>query len=811
MPIELNRLATELQPERTILLLGAGACISSHAPSVPKLMQLFEEEFKVSGNGYNLREFTAILENQFSRKQLIDTLRKPFKNLHPTGSLLNIPLYPWKSIFTTNYDTLIEQCYHRKQVELRVYQSNFDFTVHAHSDCAKLFKLHGSIEHDIAYGHQSRIILTDTDYDHTQPYREGLYDRLRADLHGANLIIIGHSLADEDIKSLANNAAEMATKVGGANKITLLMYTPDENRAGLWEKRGFNVCFGGLDEFFSAIAKKLPETTRVYTDPQKPLDACPALIPVTIDVAHDATGEADVTGMFNGWPAKYADIQAGLTFRRSFVAEIEKFLDGSDSVVATILGASGVGKTTASRQVLLQMQAKGYACWEHKSDFELSAVDWLTVAKSLPTYKLKGVLFVDEAHSHLHQLNLLLDGLRAQRLTDLKIVLASTRNHWNPRVKTPAIYRLGKEFPVGRLASSEIDGLLNLVDSNPDVRNLVGEAFNGFSRYEKRRRLVDKCESETFVCLKNIFSSEKFDYIILREYAALHPDHQEIYRIVAAMESAGIRVHRQLVIRLLGIPAEAIAAALTHLTDIINEYAINKREGLYGWRGRHSVIVSILTKYKYQDPSSMIELLERVIDCISPTFDIELRTIRELCNIETGLPRIADKNVQNRLLRKMMSIAPGERVPRHRLIRNLIQAGEFDKADAEIRIFEKDFRADAPTTRYRIKILMGRALETPAILLEDRIAILNQARDTAFAATSRYPDHKLILGVYCEVGIALYKLTGSFASYDDAMTLLKRAEAEVGDPDISKLIRQYERRIAGQVEPSQEDFEAGEN
>ena len=192
-----------------------------------------------------------------------------------------------------------------------------------------------------------------------------------------------------------------------------------------------------------------------------------------------------------------------------------------------------------------------------------------------------------------------------------------------------------------------------------------------------------------------------------------------------------------------------------------------------------------------------------MIDCISPTFDIELRSIRELCNIETGLPRIPDKNVQNRLLRKMMSIAPGERVPRHRLIRNLIQAGEFDKADAEIRIFEKDFRSDAPTTRYRIKILMGRALDTREILLEDRIAILNQARDAARLATSRYPDHKLILGVYCEVGIALYKLTGSFSVYDDAMSSLKKAEADIGDPDISKLIRQYERRIAGQTEPNE--------
>src|SRR3954470_13712515 len=35
--------------------------------------------------------------------RLIQELRSQFKGLRPTGSLLNLPLYAWKSIFTTNY------------------------------------------------------------------------------------------------------------------------------------------------------------------------------------------------------------------------------------------------------------------------------------------------------------------------------------------------------------------------------------------------------------------------------------------------------------------------------------------------------------------------------------------------------------------------------------------------------------------------------------------------------------------------------------------------------------------------------------
>lgn len=804
MPIELSRLAADLDPSRTVLFFGAGACIPSHAPSVSKLIEVFEGTFKVSPDGYSLREYTGILEDQFSRKQLIEVLRKPFAHLTPTGSLLNLPFYPWKSLYTTNYDTLIEQCFKKRNIPLTVFESNFDFTVHDQPNAVKLFKIHGSIDKDIADGHAARIILTDHDYDHTQAFREGLYDRLKADIHGANMLIIGHSLADEDIKSIANRAAEIATKAGGTSKITLLMYTRDANRASLWEKRGFHVCFGGLDDFFSSIASKLPDSSPVYVSATQPLDHAPSLRPITIDVSHSVTGETNPVSMFNGWPATYADINAGVTFSRSISKSVVEYLEGEHALCATILGASGLGKTTAARQALLQLQAKGMLCWEHKGDFLLPPRDWIVVAKSLKQYGVTGILFVDEAHSHLHEINQLLDALYSERAKELKVILASSRNHWNPRIKTPVFYKAGREFSMGKLKPDEVDGLLNLVDANPDVRSLVGDAFSGFSRYEKRRRLIDRCESETFVCLKNIFSTEKFDDIILREYAALDSDHQDIYRIVAAMESSGIRVHRQLIIRLLGIPAINIAGVLSHLTDIINEYAINAREGLYGWRGRHHVIVAILTKYKFHDTALIVDLFDKVIDSISPTYDIEVRTIREMCNLETGLSRIPDKNIQNRLLRKMISIAPGERVPRHRLIRNLIEMGDFEKADSEIRIFDKDFGRDPPVIRYRIKLLIGRALETQGILPEDRVAILCQARDAALHAIARMPDHKLILAIYCDVGIQIYRINGDFATYDDAMAHLKSAEAEVGDPEISRIIQRYERIMAGQADAAEE-------
>ena len=509
--------------------------------------------------------------------------------------------------------------------------------------------------------------------------------------------------------------------------------------------------------------------------------------------------------MFNGWPATHADILAGFTFDRSVATEIIDYLKEDNSLVAILLGASGVGKTTAARQVLQHLRREEFLCWEHKTDLPLLADQWVQVARQCREQGKVGVLVIDDAHSHLYQINDLADRLFAEDNGHLKLILIATRHQWNPRVKTPTLYRNGKEFKLVRLSVEEIERLLQLVDLVEPLRRLVEPMFSGFSRQERRRGLIDRCEADMFVCLKNIFASETFDDIILREYADLAPELQDIYRYVSAMEITGVRVHRQLVIRILRIPASSISAALDRLTDIISEYEVSEKEGIYGWRTRHSVIAGIVTRFKFNDSAKMIELLDLVIDNLSPTYDIEARTIRDLCSVGTGIPKIPDKDTQNRLYRKLMSVAPSERVPRHRLIRNVIDSGAYDKAETEIRIFESDFGADGPVYRYKVLLLLARAQHAPGILKEDRIQILEAAREMALVGISRFPLNKTLLAAYAEVGVEVYRLAGSYEYFDHAINLLKEAEVKLGDPDVARIVNRFVRRIQGQPYDSGEE------
>lgn len=117
-----------------------------------------------------------------------------------------------------------------------------------------------------------------------------------------------------------------------------------------------------------------------------------------------------------------------------------------------------------------------------------------------------------------------------------------------------------------------------------------------------------------FVCLKNIFASESFDDIILREFAGLDGGPQDIYKHVAAMETLGVRVHRQLAIRMLKIEPSRIASILESLDDIVEEYPIEKRHGedalrVAGFAKRPDLTLWSQTAQKYNGPETGPEAL----------------------------------------------------------------------------------------------------------------------------------------------------------------------------------------------------------
>ena len=286
MILTLKQLVEIIDPPDAVLVFGSGSSIPSKAPDSKAIIAHLVKRFGITAAGFNLAETASLVEQKTSRADLILGLRELFPpSLKPTGGLLNLPLYKWRSIFTTNYEDLIEQTYSRREIPLLVYTSNFDFRGGQDPTTAKLYKLHGTIGKDVSDGDKSRIIISEADYDQTVDYRDFLYGRLASDLAGARVIIIGHSLTDPEIRDVINRTATINAKADNGGKITLLLYTEDRERASLFERRGIDVCFAGIDEFFAALTeRKFGDVAPKSGD--SPLDDEPSLAPVTVDVDH---------------------------------------------------------------------------------------------------------------------------------------------------------------------------------------------------------------------------------------------------------------------------------------------------------------------------------------------------------------------------------------------------------------------------------------------------------------------------------------------------------------------------------------------
>ena len=594
---------------------------------------------------------------------------------------------------------------------------------------------------------------------------------------------------------MIDRSINLRRRSNSGGDIFLLLFNLDRDRAFLYKNKGIKVAIGGVDDFFFELPKAIPETKLVFGTDDKFLGRHPSLAPTTIDIEHQLNSAArNVSAMFSGSPSSYADITAGYTFDRSVKMRVsDELLENKQ--FAVLLGASGVGKTTFARQLALALLDRDYLAWEHSPDRELIVQAWRNVAKELQAEKKDAVFVLDDAHLYLSEINSLVDLLEIDGSSRLRLILTSASNHWKLRVKAPHLFKNGIVETLSSLDAFEVSSLLSLVEKNNEVKKLVDKSFRGFTTREKCRRLNERCNRDFFVCMKNIFANESFDTIVLREYAQIPENFREIYKHICALESFGVRVHRQLVIRLLSIEAQDIQMVLANLEGLVSEYEVRPRESIYSWKGRHPVISEIITKHKFNDYDKTFLLLKRVVENLSPTYDIEIRTLRQLCNFGSGVGQISDIGDQNELFRMMISVAPRERVPRHRLISNLIRQGEFPDAETEIRVFENDLGADGPVRRFKVRLTVERAISTTGLMREDKARLLNDAHDSALGLVNEARLERPTLQLYADVCYEIFKITGEYSYIDEALSFFKRAEKEVGDPDITRAIVRFEQRI----------------
>lgn len=776
----MDRFVRDLDPSRTVLLFGAGAARSSGAPLSIELCRHLEETL---GTGErisdDLAELALILERRKTRRAVIDVLVERLRTLEPDGAMVALAAYPWPSIYTTNYDLLVEGAFRKAGTPLATVRSHFDWEMAHTTGKTVLYKLHGCISQDRSLGHHASMILTLEDYDKFAQYRTLLFDRLKIELAGNTVCILGHSLRDPDIIQLVKEALRLQREAAAPGRLHLLVHELDEERAAIWRSQGvYSIQQADLNTFAHRLG--ISQRLKIDQHPALPTDTITLphpLLACTIDV-RAVSGVGNPRLLYNGGPASYQDIRSGFTFER----DVERDFPSLDDLATIILGVAGTGKTTLARRLLSSyLQSPKALGYEHRPEFQLDADLWLKYESLLRETGANAVLFIDSCTLFQRQLNRLVGRLTEE--SALHLILTAETSTWKVRQKHAKLFSNGRSLSLSSLSISEIRELINLVHNNMEMNKLIDRGFMLMSRIEQERTLSLRCSSDMFVCLKLLFSSTSLDDIILNEYANIASPFQDVYRLTAALEAAGAIVHRQMVLRLSGLEAGIVANALGVLEDLVQEQDRQTSLGIYVWRTRHEVIARILSEYKYSDPEQLRDLLDQAIRTAVPSYFEESRMLSEICNSQRGI--LALPNVEDRiaLYRLILQVNPRERVARHRLVAELLKAGKIGDAEAELRRADSEVGLDPPLKRYRVRIHIERS-RAPGLLDEDRRAILRTAYTEAEDGISLFGDSKYMYFAAADVAEEWFRLTGERGMIQATEGVLRRAEDKLLDPDI---------------------------
>lgn len=794
--MDISGLAAVLQPSRTTLLFGAGASIPSGAPSGAALARKLAGLLDPEPDGNDLAEIAQIVENRLDRKTLIDTARSMFEGKSPTRGLLALPEFDWFSIYTTNYDDLIEQAYRVAGKDLNVHRSNFDMARPRDRDgVTPLYKIHGCLTQDIADGSQMRMIITENDYDDVQSYRHTLFNALQGDMYSTDTVIIGHSLGDRHLKDLAKHVAKLREQ-GVQGRVILMVHEYSEDRATIYRNYGIEVVHGDLEDLLiKMLARSVASNPALVHSTSTDQILPPSLILTTVDVAHSAGLEPNPTKLFHGSPATYADIRDGLIAKRALDMRLEYALRGTKGFFLVLVGARGVGKTTLARAFMYGRSQARFQAWEHSSDDELNVDSWLTVEARLRGARRDGFLLIDDASRHMGSVNKLIDRLASLDRPFLRIVLTVEAAKWKASRKASGVFSRGTIAHVEILERQDLEQLLDLVDRKPAVRLLVERSFLALGRRERLNHLQNKCSADMFVCLKNIFANDNLDNILLEEYAGLSEEAGEVYRHVAAVQALGGYVHRHLVMRILHIDAMSIRGLLEQLTNIVTERDVDYWRGIFGWSARHDLVAETIAQYKFADQLELITLIEDLIYHLNPSVRIELETAVALASSERGIPGLADIEEQVRLFRRLIEVIPTQRTPRRRLIRLFLKQTRLAEAEQEIRNYNTVVREDAVIMRY--SALLDREKAAVGVLLDDRDrkAYLLHAESIISRSLSKFGHDLHGYRTYGLIGVDLARDHGDYGCLEAAIEGLREFEGSNADPEIGRERRSLERSM----------------
>ena len=627
---------------RIILFLGAGAafdCLhkeSKKPPTGTQLANLIAEKFL--GEEYLNRDLQYVSELAISETDLF-TVQKfisdIFKEFKPGEHHKLVPMYKWHSLYTTNYDLIIEEAYdrnHSRQQELATFVKNgekiSDKMIFENS--VMFNKLHGSItdidDKDVP------LILTADQYIEYKDNRDRLFKRLEEASYEYAIVFVGFSFADLDIRY----ALKHLEKLGNVRPRSYMVgpYITDAEQR-LWDLKKISSIKLSFKDFMNEIKSSISENQRILSSIKKdtnhhpitskfvsgvqPSDRLMQFILRDVTFVHSAIAVKDTTpqefykGYFEGWDAIIKNYDAVRNIKDSILSEVFLIEENdriSQQELYLIKGNAGSGKT-----VLLHRLAWDAGvvfeklCIFYESDI---SIEYDRIAELFLLAKERIYLFIDNVIERSEDIEYILT--KAKKDNVLLTVISSERvNIWNVGGDRLSNF-LTRDYVLQYLKDNEIENLLMLLTKHKSLGYLQGK-----SEIQQKEALSEKSGRELLVALYEATAGKPFADIVMDEYNSIpNEEAKDLYLSICVFHRIGVYARAGIISRLHGInfsyfkenlfkPLESVV--YNHRNYNINDFVFHSRHQHIAELVFEQVLVDLDARYsKYITVISKLDI-----------------------------------------------------------------------------------------------------------------------------------------------------------------------------------------------------------
>ena len=628
----LNYMVDKISAGQCILFVGAGltqSCKDNQGvkgPSATELARLVSTRFLGQNEVQDNLPLAADYSLAFHNKYDIDSfIRGQLGGLIPSPAALAIPQIPWKAIYTTNYDLVIEKAYESVKHPIQLVQplySNLTPLSSLPDGSIPLYKLHGCISR--IDSPEGPLAITYAEMAKARESRRRLFRRFSDDLSEYTVVYVGYSRTDTFFQDILGEIIGECGGVDGLRRSFAITPGAKEYEKLVWERnRKISLINTNAEEYLPWLANSVS----VHAESEEAKDlSLEGALPEAPELARDdirairdhyafpleemQVGLADPQGFYKGNEAQWADIAANHDSRRELAEEVILNLigdvDATQLRTAVLFGEAGAGKSTLLKRIAADLLTD----WTLPVVFVRNqrSLDYAVLRPLIQVLGTRLYVGLDDIGDRVQELEDFINAARRDK-ADITILGCARLNEWSYKNQSHGL-TFDISYDLQYLTTPEIDALLEKLESTDQLGILAQQ-----TQAERRQAFIRRADRQLLVALREATEGKRFDQIIQDEYSAIPEESaREAYLLICCVHQANVTMRAGVLRRLTGVSFEDFQTKiLTPAERVIIE---DKEDGEVVYRARHPIVAQIVADYKIPAAVERLSIYRRIFESL---------------------------------------------------------------------------------------------------------------------------------------------------------------------------------------------------